>query len=233
MAELLGMTAPEPPAVVGWLTTEAAIRNGGIRPPGTEGMASTKGSNKNKRREIKKATVDGGVKRDNEGNVINDTGRTGLPVTTPGIYLHPGTNVKYQVKLGRESRKPFAVTLEGEYAKGIIFELRAADKVEEIATPASTKLDEGFYQLNDNIYRVKHSKSSGFPFAMLIDDDNPRGVYVPGVVKNITADMKLTRELAAEYGIRTGTCCICARTLTKAESITKGIGPICEGKMGW
>jgi hypothetical protein len=35
------------------------------------------------------------------------------------------------------------------------------------------------------------------------------------------------------YGNETGECCVCGRELTNAESIQKGIGPICEGRMGW
>lgn len=241
MAELFGMRAPEPLENTGWLTAESVIRNGGIRPPGTEGMSGAKGSMKNKRREIKKATVDGGIERDDAGNVLNNPGRGGLPVTTPGIYLHPGTGIKYQVKLGRESHKPFAVTLEGEYAKGIIFELRATDKVDEvaipglnIAVPAKPKpLELGFYEMNGEIYNVKKSRSTSFLYAMHIIDDAPKGERAPGVVKQLTPEMKLTEQLAAQYGMRTGRCCICSKELTKQESIDRGIGPVCYGKMGW
>jgi hypothetical protein len=38
---------------------------------------------------------------------------------------------------------------------------------------------------------------------------------------------------AEAYGRRTGICAICGRGLTKAESIDRGIGPICAEKMGW
>lgn len=38
---------------------------------------------------------------------------------------------------------------------------------------------------------------------------------------------------AKEYGIRTGICCVCSRTLTDPESIALGIGPICAAKFGW
>lgn len=241
MAELLGMRAPEPSENTGWLTSEAVIRNGGIRPPGTEGMAGAKGSNKNKRREVKKATVDGEIERDDAGNVINDKGRAGLPVTTPGIYVHPGTGVKYQVKLGRESHKPFAVTLEGEYSKGVIFELRAADKIDEVAIPGlnlavpqkKVELELGFYEMNGEIYNVKKSRSTSFLYAMHITDDAPKGERAPGVVKQLTSEMKLTEQLAAQYGMRTGRCCICSKELTRQESIDRGIGPVCYDKMGW
>src|SRR5262245_5844917 len=38
---------------------------------------------------------------------------------------------------------------------------------------------------------------------------------------------------ARVYGNETGECCVCGRGLTNKESIEKGIGPICEGRMGW
>jgi hypothetical protein len=35
------------------------------------------------------------------------------------------------------------------------------------------------------------------------------------------------------YGLRTGNCAICNRTLTNGESVERGIGPICAEKFGW
>lgn len=39
-------------------------------------------------------------------------------------------------------------------------------------------------------------------------------------------------EAARAYGLRTGSCSICGRELTNAESRARGIGPICAGRMG-
>lgn len=38
---------------------------------------------------------------------------------------------------------------------------------------------------------------------------------------------------AKAYGLRTGSCSCCGRTLTNGASIDLGIGPICAGKFGW
>jgi hypothetical protein len=35
------------------------------------------------------------------------------------------------------------------------------------------------------------------------------------------------------YGIELGHCGVCGRTLTDPESIARGIGPVCAGRMGW
>ena len=37
---------------------------------------------------------------------------------------------------------------------------------------------------------------------------------------------------ARAYGLRTGSCSICGRELTNADSRARGIGPICAGRMG-
>jgi hypothetical protein len=41
------------------------------------------------------------------------------------------------------------------------------------------------------------------------------------------------KKAAEAYGLRTGECCICTRTLTNKDSIERGIGPICAGNFGW
>jgi hypothetical protein len=40
-------------------------------------------------------------------------------------------------------------------------------------------------------------------------------------------------KAAKAYGVRTGSCSCCGRTLTNGASIDLGIGPICAGKYGW
>lgn len=39
-------------------------------------------------------------------------------------------------------------------------------------------------------------------------------------------------ESAKRYGVELGVCGVCAKTLTDPESIAKGIGPVCEAKLG-
>jgi hypothetical protein len=38
---------------------------------------------------------------------------------------------------------------------------------------------------------------------------------------------------ANAYGLQTGSCCVCGRELTNAESVQGGIGPICGRRLGW
>lgn len=41
------------------------------------------------------------------------------------------------------------------------------------------------------------------------------------------------KESSALYGVSIGSCGVCGRTLTDAQSIASGIGPVCASKMGW
>ncbi len=53
-----------------------------------------------------------------------------------------------------------------------------------------------------------------------------KGQYADLVAKLISDPLKYAKA----YGIETGQCGNCGRTLTNPESIAKGIGPICEGR---
>lgn len=83
------------------------------------------------------------------------------------------------------------------------------------------------------IYRVKMGKS-GFPYAEALVLGAPgqkaRFVFQKGLIKTITADMRMTKEQAIEYGVNFGICCRCGKVLTKDKSVEKGIGPVCIKK---
>lgn len=84
------------------------------------------------------------------------------------------------------------------------------------------------------IYRVKIGKS-GFPYAEALVLGAPgqkaRFVYQAGLIKTITADMRMTKEQAIEFGVNHGVCCRCGKVLTNDKSVEKGIGPVCIKKL--
>lgn len=51
--------------------------------------------------------------------------------------------------------------------------------------------------------------------------------YVPGAIRTITADDRMTLAEAEEFGKAIGICCVCAALLTDPKSIARGIGPVC------
>lgn len=61
----------------------------------------------------------------------------------------------------------------------------------------------------------------------------PGRAYSGAIVTELTAIATDPKAAAAAYGHLTGTCGICGRHLEDAESIARGIGPICAGKVGW
>ena len=220
---------------VSFLTSAAVIANGGIRPPGTEGMKSTTGKPKQRTRQIKKTPLDNPHPEKNE--VSERKPITNDKVITIGLYRHD--DALYRVRISTRTNKPYAVrvteenTWQGEFIPGFLKNLRASERVEEQPRVRREGAAEGFYEMNGNIYRVKTSRTSGRRYAKLITEDNVRGEFASGVVFELTEEMRLSAERAAAFGKLTGVCLICARELTKTESIERGIGPICYAKMGW
>jgi hypothetical protein len=49
-----------------------------------------------------------------------------------------------------------------------------------------------------------------------------------GILRKIGEDV---RAASIRYGLELGQCGVCGRTLTNPESIAKGIGPVCEGRL--
>lgn len=77
---------------------------------------------------------------------------------------------------------------------------------------------------------------------------SPEGLYLGKITKGLyfrsrdvdnTLETNIRQALsnpsasAVAYGRRTGECSCCGRELTNAESIERGIGPICEGNFGF
>ena len=55
----------------------------------------------------------------------------------------------------------------------------------------------------------------------------------PDVERDIVAVASDPLNAAIAYGKRYGKCSVCARTLTDADSIARGIGPVCAANYGW
>lgn len=98
------------------------------------------------------------------------------------------------------------------------------------------------------IYKAQFNKASGdgrrlYAKRLIVDNEreflaDPANVephvrfeYAAGVIKCLTADMRMTIEQAKAFGALYGTCCVCGRTLTDERSIADGIGPVCAGRI--
>lgn len=107
--------------------------------------------------------------------------------------------------------------------------------IEELkATPDEVpELEQGMYRRDDVIYKVQravHGSGNLYAKQLVMDDEGAHFEYAPGMVHKLTADDKLTLDEAKEFGALYGVCCACSKTLTDEESISKGIGPVCERK---
>lgn len=105
------------------------------------------------------------------------------------------------------------------------------------STPAVTQ--PGVYEKDGIVYVVKFNKEKTALYAKQIRELNSTRIteagtvveiefdYVAGAVYRLTPDDKMPLDRAKEYTIRYGRCIVCGRDLKKAESVERGIGPVC------
>lgn len=98
----------------------------------------------------------------------------------------------------------------------------------------------GYYVKNGNVYVVVENKAKTATYAKkMVVLTNAKGAkvgrweYAPGVGRNIAAEglAPLTVTEAARLGRLHGACMVCGRTLTDPNSVERGIGPVCAGKL--
>lgn len=89
----------------------------------------------------------------------------------------------------------------------------------------------GVYKRGEDIYRVIKGRQSQKTYAQkLVTDANGHPVwdYAGAMVFELKVEELISPEVAAQMGRSVGYCVICGRFLTDAESVAKGIGPVCE-----
>lgn len=96
---------------------------------------------------------------------------------------------------------------------------------------------EGMYQMNGQIYRVQVAvHGSGYLYAKVLvpptrTGGKPHFRRAPSALYKLRPEHRMTPEQAAEFGALYGFCVVCGRTLTDEDSISRGIGPVCAGKV--
>jgi len=120
--------------------------------------------------------------------------------------------------------------LRSMYAKSLA---RQADKANKpVNTDPVTEV--GMYSLSQAVYRVKLSKA-GRLYAMQFIPSAPtkseRFEYAPGVIHDLQATDRLTVEQVSKMGLQFGVCCVCGAELSDADSVARGIGPVCIKKV--
>lgn len=117
-----------------------------------------------------------------------------------------------------------------------------------VAAAANPVTEPGIYRDGDTVYKVQRSRQSGNLYAKVLRDLNPgqgdrlnddndrvrfEFEYAPGAVFRLTADMRMTEADARDFGLRYGVCANCGRHLKVAESVERGIGPVCIKWFRW
>lgn len=102
-------------------------------------------------------------------------------------------------------------------------------------------LTPGVYEVNGEIFSVKFNKSKTNVYAQRLvelphvnrlaasgDVVHIEFEYAPGAVQRIKPHHKMSIERARALTIRYGRCLACGRRLKNAESVERGIGPVCR-----
>jgi hypothetical protein len=130
---------------------------------------------------------------------------------------------------------------------------KAAARAEKASRPETgidlTPIPSGYYAVPEGTTRLKvrinHVEKGRWAGYTFVDDgaeygnrrnygrQAPDGTYqgdIADALKAIAADPEAA---STAYGKLVGRCGICNRQLEDAESIERGIGPVCAGKVGW
>lgn len=106
--------------------------------------------------------------------------------------------------------------------------LKALPRPAVTASAPSVEVPEGMHLHDGDVFRVQRSGAGHLYAKHRIDGAWEYEGRKP--LARLSADTLVTLATAKEYGLATGMCCICSRTLTDPNSIAAGIGPICASK---
>ena len=118
-------------------------------------------------------------------------------------------------------------------ASWLIEQLFATPKPAAAALSNEKPADLGYYLVDETVYVVVASKTSGKHYAkrMSVVEARGRWEYAHGMVYHLAGAHRLTVEEARILGRSLGCCMICGATLTDPESVERGLGPICETRV--
>jgi hypothetical protein len=95
------------------------------------------------------------------------------------------------------------------------------------------KLDEGYYTLKGEYLKVMWNRARTRLYARVLNTATKHWEYAKGAVYELGPEHRLTPADAKKFGDVYHWCFKCGTELTKPESIERGVGPVCAGKLGW
>lgn len=87
--------------------------------------------------------------------------------------------------------------------------------------------EEGFYFFDGQVYRVVTGKTSGRLYAKLVTAHGWDYEAGKGMMRRLTAEMKMTVEAVRQAGLAAGVCCNCSAGLSDPISQEIGFGTKC------
>lgn len=146
---------------------------------------------------------------------LNDELRRAFIAKLPTMTYDQGRKLADQLRVMADGVAPEAVEVtEGLYADpdGAIWKVQVAHHGSgQLYAKKLIKLEEP---------KIVRGKEVGYGF-----------VYVPGAVRRLRPEWKMSREGAAAWGKLYGYCVRCGTILTLEESVERGMGSTCYGKM--
>ena len=77
------------------------------------------------------------------------------------------------------------------------------------------------------IFKTVKSLKSGSLYAKQLDPKTGSWSYASGAIHKLQPQTRVTLAQAQKFGLTTGRCLICGRTLSNTKSVAAGIGPEC------
>jgi hypothetical protein len=128
-------------------------------------------------------------------------------------------------------------------ASELIDDLKAVKRISTESRSGNgvvTVTEPGVYRKGDDVFIVKPNKDKTRLYCKRLVESAPRltergevvdfeAVYAPGAIYDLTPEHKMGLVEAEELTARYGRCIVCGRHLKAAESVARGIGPVCRG----
>jgi outer membrane biosynthesis protein TonB len=104
---------------------------------------------------------------------------------------------------------------------------------------AGTPLEAGVYVVDGAVVKLKLSQAGRLYSLRWVESSGERIVdgeeqrahgdwsYEPALIRRTRPEHRMTVEEAKNFAVRYGQCANCGRTLKAAESVERGIGPVC------
>lgn len=155
-----------------------------------------------------------------------------------------GMKVLNDLAWGQASRSQVSATIDElkTLPKKAVVLAAPASPASAPAAPAAP-LTEGIYVVpaDGSILKLKKSKAGNLYCLAMQDISGKRltvegeivkwdWAYAPGLIKHVEPAWKMTAEIGEALSIKTGNCLWCGHSIWAADTVKKGIGPVCAKK---